>query len=74
MIYAIRMDIVSKVKILIECKSMREMFHLQEENTDKAYWYFHPSRAHNWVKHGNPHETGLWIDNGKVRYAKAMRD
>lgn len=28
------------------------------------------SEAHAWVRSGKTHMTGLWIDNGKVRYAK----
>jgi hypothetical protein len=32
-----------------------------------------PEYAHKWVKNGGHHETGLWVDNGKVRYARSMR-
>jgi hypothetical protein len=26
-------------------------------------------RAHRWVKDGGHHATGLWTDNGRIRYA-----
>lgn len=32
------------------------------------------SEAHRYVKDGGHHETGLWVDDGKVRYAKADPD
>ena len=30
-----------------------------------------PEYARQWVKNGGHHETGLWVDNGKVRYARS---
>jgi hypothetical protein len=32
----------------------------------------HWTRAHEWVKAGGLHETGLYVDGGRVRYAEAM--
>lgn len=70
MIYAIRMNPVTRTKTLIECRSYKELDKFQEEEPFE-YWYYQASRAHDWVRNGNPHETGLWVDDqGKVRYAK----
>lgn len=34
-----------------------------------------PDVAHQWVRRGNLHNTGLWTDHdGKVRYARAQYD
>lgn len=33
-----------------------------------------PNQARQWVKNGGHHETGLWVDDGKVRYARADPD
>ena len=72
MIYAIRMNVPTKSKVLVELKSMKEMEHLyKEEEGFNEYWYYDPHRAHEWVLRGMPHETGLWVDGTKVRYAKA---
>lgn len=27
-------------------------------------------RAHHWVRNGWPHSTPLWVDNGRIRYAR----
>lgn len=64
MIYAIRLR--GTRRTLIEAKSHKA---LQSMSTDScmpvpAY------AARDWVKSGKEHETGLWVDNGKVRYAQ----
>jgi hypothetical protein len=27
-------------------------------------------RAHQWVRHGHPHSTPLYLDQGRIRYAR----
>lgn len=29
----------------------------------------HWTKAHKWVREGNPHSTALWLDNGRIRRA-----
>lgn len=38
---------------------------------DDAYVYdtVDYGRAHKWVRDGGPHETLLWVDNGRIRRA-----
>jgi hypothetical protein len=31
----------------------------------------HWSRAHDWVRAGRPHQTGLWWDGERMRYAES---
>jgi hypothetical protein len=60
MIYAIRQNGV--LRTLIELPSDK---HLKPDMQAVR-----PSTAHKWVLDGKEHETGLWVDDGKVRYAK----
>lgn len=65
MIYAIRQR--GQRQTLVEMKSVKALDALDDGNdyTPVAAWW-----ARDWVKGGGEHETGLWVDDGKVRYAQ----
>lgn len=74
MIYAIdtRRDMLTEFK---SEKAMKEAQGYWSESgrgigPTLLYKPVHRTTAHDWVKKGYPHETGLWIDGGKIRYAK----
>lgn len=60
MIYAIRTQ--GRRETLIEAAHAT---HLQFSDRPVA-----ANVAHKWVLDGKEHETGLWVDDGKVRYAQ----
>lgn len=68
-VYALRVH-ASRGDCLVEFASTKEL--------DKAqggqYRRVPASYAHQWVKQGGHHETGLWTDNGRIRYAAADPD
>lgn len=47
----------------------REMMEANANETSR-YYYEAASvgKAHQWVRARRPHETGLWLDGGRVRY------
>jgi hypothetical protein len=61
---------------LAEFKSPKDLLEtaLANGKTIESYERVHPSYAHQWVRNGREHETGLYVDGGKVRYARAMED
>jgi hypothetical protein len=60
--YAIRLQ--GERRTLVEMESMKN-------STDAASYMPVPAyAARDWVKSGKEHETGLWVDDGKVRYAE----
>lgn len=64
-----------KREMLVEFKTEKELNKAQHTVTDteggyKRYKPLHYTAAHNWVKRGYIHETGLYIDEGRIRYAK----
>lgn len=65
MIYAIRE--ANGRKTLVEFSSRQD---LREAQDSAVVTYVASERAHRWVRDGLEHETGLWLDNGKLRYAK----
>lgn len=75
MIYAFREYTHSRV--LVEFRSAKEMRDYDAANAARDGGAEPPfthtqttrERAHAWVKAGNIHETGLWVDQGRVRYA-----
>lgn len=69
MIYAIRKR--SARHTLVECRSQSELEGLNAYPL-VSYTYVSPSYARQWVRNGREHETGLYIDEGEVRYAKAV--
>lgn len=64
MIYAIRQ--AASRQTLVEMKSVKALDATDDGNiyTPVAAWW-----ARDWVKGGGEHETGLYIEDGKVRYA-----
>lgn len=42
----------------------------EDEGGYKCFKPIHYTTAHKWVKDGYNHETGLYIDDGRIRYAK----
>lgn len=69
MIYAMRTGIYGD-KTVVEFKSRKEM--IQQDLDDPIHTYHRCTSEHarNLVKRGFQHETGLWVDNGKVKYAR----
>ena len=41
-----------------------------EGDTAPKYEPIHWTRAHQWVKDDYPHETPLYIDDGRIKYAR----
>ena len=41
-----------------------------DESETVYFEEIHFTRAHSFVRCGGHHTTGLWIDNGRIRYAK----
>ncbi|MGO7561806.1 hypothetical protein ACC754_20505 [Rhizobium johnstonii] len=68
MFYALRRRAGSDRQILVEFKGKRA---LQAANTtgENVFSIVCADAAHTWVRQGNEHETGLYIDNGLLRYA-----
>ena len=68
MIYAIRER--GDSQMLVEFKSRKAM---DAQNTLESKTYHRPvtrEYAHKWVKADNPHETGLYLDDGRIKYAR----
>jgi len=67
MFYALRET--AHTTTLVELASAKEEQHLQAA----GYYVRRVTRdyAHRWVKQDGHHETGLYVDEGKVKYAKA---
>lgn len=68
-------------RMLVEFKSVKEMDSVNAANASQGgaepYFYYEQAsrqQAHAWVKAGNNHETGLWVDGTRVRYAPADPD
>jgi len=67
-----------KRDMLVEFKSEKALEKAQytvpmtsaDEGGYKRFKPLHYTAAHNWVKRGYIHETGLYIDDGRIRYAK----
>lgn len=61
--------------VLWEFKSLRELvvedrkFH--KTGTNELYEHVSATVAHRWVKNGWTHNTGLYLENGRIRYARA---
>jgi hypothetical protein len=66
MIYAVRVHL-SRGDTLVEFKSRKEM----DSQNGGQYRAVTADYAHTWVKRGGHHETGLYVDEGRVRYAPA---
>lgn len=71
MIYAVRKR--NALHTLVEFPNEKAM---ADENVACAglfttYDRVRASYAHQWVRNGREHETGLYLDEGRVRYAKA---
>jgi hypothetical protein len=59
---------------LIECISQKELDAYIDNPATKGLVHYRPvtaEYARKWVKDGGHHETGLYVDDGKVRYAPA---
>lgn len=76
MIYAFREGKHSRA--LVEFRSRKELDDTNAANAaqggaEPPFTYRPASReeAHRWVRQGNTHETGLWLDGGRIRYAPA---
>ena len=55
---------------LVELKSYKDTL-------ESADWFFERisgSEAHRWVRNDGHHETPLWIDQGRIRYARDAGD
>lgn len=76
MIYAYRESEHSRR--LVEFRSQKELDDTNAANEAKdggapppfVYRRISREEAHQWVRRGNIHETGLYIDRGRIRYAK----
>jgi len=57
--------------MLVEFKSMRalDIANSHQSTHMRRYRPVSAEYAHNWVKKGYTHETGLYLDGGRVRYA-----
>lgn len=70
MIYAIRVKRDGKHRTMVEFPSIVDYNRATYDET----FIYSPLRArdaHQWVLDGNEHETGLFVQNGKVEYAEA---
>jgi hypothetical protein len=70
MTYYLRTLVGSRYSTLVESTQRQTE---QADISKVGYDRVSPEYAHRWVKSGGHHETGLWVDNGKVRYARSMR-
>lgn len=70
MTYYLRTFVGSRNPVLVESTQRQTE---QADISRVGYDRVSPEYAHRWVKNGGVHETGLWVDNGKVRYARSMR-
>jgi hypothetical protein len=68
MIYVIRRQ--NGRETLVELSSKSALIADGWPNRTSDKWVSR-QEAHRWVLDGKEHETGLFIDGGKVRYAKA---
>jgi len=47
----------------------REMMEANADEASRYYYEMAPAaKAYQWVTARRPHETGLWLDGGRVRY------
>lgn len=71
MIYAIRTQ--GSRETLIECAKKKEfeaVVYLGQQ-IGSAFRRVRGGDAHVWVRSGKEHETGLFVQNGKIKYARA---
>lgn len=70
MIYAIRER--GDSAMLVEVKSQKALDQLNATvGTDRTRWRpVTREYAHKWVKADNPHETGLYLEEGRIKYAR----
>lgn len=66
MIYAIRQT--GRRQTLVEMTST-EWTKAARANPDLKYSRVNTDTAHRWVKDGKEHETGLYVEDGRIRYA-----
>jgi hypothetical protein len=68
MIFAIRNS--GHHKTLVEFEDDAAFDAASRDGANRIYWEVTRDTAHRWVLDGKEHETGLWVDEGKVRYAE----
>jgi hypothetical protein len=77
MIYAFRESEHSRILVeFTSPKAFTDYVTVNAVGVNAYTWRRIPAdTAHRWVRNGNTHETGLWIDfDGRIRYAKADPD
>lgn len=71
MIYAIRLR--RGRQTLVEMESLDDIKQENERTNmgqgDASYMLMNGRGAHRWVRDGREHETGLFIEKGRMRYA-----
>ncbi|OOO32818.1 hypothetical protein EFR00_30275 [Rhizobium sophoriradicis] len=70
MFYALRRRAGSDRQTLVEFQKKADMA-ASSVSADNTFSVVRADVAHAWVRQGNEHETGLFLKNGKLRYAAA---
>lgn len=75
MIYAFRYNADNRhdYMVLVEFKSRKEMEDANRllVSTKRCYRETDRHTAHAWVRNDRVHETGLYLDSGRIRYARS---
>jgi hypothetical protein len=75
MIYAIdqRRDMLVEFRSEKAMEQANRFVYESDDDGGNGFWLYkaiHRTTAHKWVRDGYNHETGLYIDDGRIRYAK----
>lgn len=68
MFYALRRRAGSERETLVEFAGSRSLYAAQASG-ENIFSIVRASAAHDWVRRGLEHETGLYIQDGTIRYA-----
>ncbi|OAV50948.1 hypothetical protein A6U98_07950 [Rhizobium sp. WYCCWR10014] len=69
MFYALRRRVGSDRQTLVELVRKRAL-KTATASGENVFSIIRAGVAHEWVRRGNEHETGLYMDDGKIRHAK----
>lgn len=73
MIYALRRNRETDRRTLVELSGKNKLNTVGGAEPGFSYSAVTPRFAHDRVRRGHEHETGLFVDDGRIRYAPPQR-
>jgi hypothetical protein len=72
MFYALRRRAGSDRQTLVEFASKADM-ETASASGENVFSIVRGDAAHDWVRQGHEHETGLFMQDGRIRYASSVK-